>query len=325
MTTIVRGEPRNVLGALQPLAVHREHAGMSREELAERAGVDLAEVVRVEEEDDEESSTPDVALLTRLFTAVRPPTPPGWDEGHEHDLTLTRAERGRSYRDGSRDGYWDFVDAYRDEVERPGWYRRARSTGPIPPVVVAEDPPARRYDPWSLPPREVTGDDPEDRQLRALTAVLDAHDVAYVVIGAQAARFHGWDGHTSDSDVTPALDAANLDRLGAALADLEARPETERLGRSIPEAITADWLDAYGSVTFATRIGRIDVVLRPAGVGDYERLVVRAVDGVLDGRRVRFADLIDVILSKRAAGREKDHDQLPELWRLYDRLLGREA
>lgn len=318
MATTVRGELRHVLGAGVSLGDQREHAGMTRSELAARAEVPLDEVVRVERQ---MTTHEDHALLQRLFAAVRPPTPPGWDEGHEHDLTLTLDERGRTHRDGSRSRYWDFVDAYREQVERPGWYRRARAAGPVPPVVVAEDGPRPRrpYDAAPPPPRGVTGDDPEDRQLRALAAVLDAHDVDYVVIGAQAARFHGWDGETRDSDVTPDLDPANLERLGAALAELGARPEADRLAGSAPDPVTADWLDAYGSVTFATRIGRVDVVLRPAGVGDYARLVVRAVEGDVDGHRVRFADLLDVIVSKRAAGRDKDHDQLPELWRLYDR------
>lgn len=320
MATEVRGELRHVLATGASLAEQREHAGMTQAQLAARAEAPLDEVVRAEEQ---RTTRDDDPLLRRLFAAVRPPTPPGWDEGHEHDLTLTLDERGRTYRDGSRDRYWDFVDAYRDEVERPGWYRRARAAGPVSPVVVAEEGPRRPYGPSPPPPRGVTGDDPEDRQLRALAAVLDDHDVDYVVIGAQAARFHGWDGHTRDSDVTPDLDAANLDRLGAALAELGARPEADRLAGSVPDPVTADWLDAHGSVTFATRIGRVDVVLRPAGVGDYARLLVRAVEGDVDGHRVRFADLLDVIVSKRAAGRDKDHDQLPELWRLHDRITER--
>ncbi len=237
MATEVRGELRNVLATGASLAEQREHAGMTQAELAARAEVPLDEVARAEQR---RTTRDDYPLLRRLFAAVRPPTPPGWDEGHEHDLTLTLDERGRTYRDGSERDYWDFVDAYRDEVERPGWYRRARVAGPVLPVVVAEDGPrpGRRYDASPPPPRAVTGDGPEDRQLRALAAVLDDHDVDYVVIGAQAARLHGWAGRTRDSHVTPDLDPANLDRLGATLAELGAQPEAGRLADSAPDPVT---------------------------------------------------------------------------------------
>jgi len=59
--------------------------------------------------------------------------------------------------------------------------------------------------------------------LARLFAVLDRHKVAYVLIGGIAAVYHGSPFPTEDVDIAPQTDRANLARLAAALAELDAR------------------------------------------------------------------------------------------------------
>jgi hypothetical protein len=55
-----------------------------------------------------------------------------------------------------------------------------------------------------------------------LLRVLDEHGVGFVVIGGVAARLQRAPVLTQDVDVTPATDAANLDRLANALRAVNA-------------------------------------------------------------------------------------------------------
>lgn len=76
---------------------------------------------------------------------------------------------------------------------------------------------------------------PEDPAFRPETAfeALARHGVRHVLVGAYAAQIRGIAGVvTADVDVTPALDADNLQRLSEALHELRAtvRVQSHRLG-----------------------------------------------------------------------------------------------
>ena len=63
--------------------------------------------------------------------------------------------------------------------------------------------------------------------LARLLEALDRHKVAYVLIGGLAAVYHGSPFPTQDADITPQTDRANLERLAAALVELDARIRTD--------------------------------------------------------------------------------------------------
>src|SRR6476661_8887171 len=69
-----------------------------------------------------------------------------------------------------------------------------------------------------------------------LLETLSRHKVNFVLIGALAARLHGFPRLTADADITPAGDKPNLVRLAAALNDLDARVYTE----SVPAGLAFD-------------------------------------------------------------------------------------
>lgn len=135
-----------------------------------------------------------------------------------------------------------------------------------------------------------------------LLRVLVAHDVEFVLIGGVAARLHGSPTVTRDVDICFARSPENLDRLAAALRDLDAAL------RGVDDAET---LASGGNFTFTTRAGPLDVLAWPAGVGGCEELAVNAEAVDLgDGVIVRLVDIDDLIRMKRATGRAKDRVEL---------------
>lgn len=161
----------------------------------------------------------------------------------------------------------------------------------------------------------------DDEDAAAMFSVLDDHQVRYVVIGGLAAAMWGSDlPRTSDADITPARNPTNLDRLAAALIDLDARlritgdPE----GIAVPldrKTFTQD------VVCLITRHGPLDISFVPDGTTGYDGLASGAVIRPIGNHPgVAIADLADIIDSKTAAGRAKDLAQLPALRRLLARL-----
>ena len=144
-------------------------------------------------------------------------------------------------------------------------------------------------------------------------AALNAAGVRYVVIGGVAAALHGSPLRTGDSDVCPARDPENLDRLAAALRAIDA---SIRTGAGNGVALPADGvlLGTADTWNLSTRYGDVDVAFTPAGTDGYADLEPNAVRYELEGGVVvAVASLADVIRSKRAAGRPKDREALPVL------------
>lgn len=152
---------------------------------------------------------------------------------------------------------------------------------------------------------EIAPFDPE----RLLDA-LSRHKVNFVLIGALAARLHGFPRLTADADITPAGDKPNLERLAAALKELDARIYTE----SIPEGLAFDcsstMLARARMWNLITAAGRLDIAFEPAGVEGYDELKKDAERFEAFGVRFLVASLDDIIRSKEAAGRPKDLDDV---------------
>lgn len=145
--------------------------------------------------------------------------------------------------------------------------------------------------------------------------VLARHAVHYVVIGGFAAVLHGLARATEDVDITPATEPDNLERLAAALIELDAR----LLVPDRAEPPDMRWsAESFASFTTMTRTsaGDLDLCLRPDRPGGrtfgYDDLAIGAVVLELDVP-ISVAGLADVIASKEAANRDKDRRALPEL------------
>jgi hypothetical protein len=174
----------------------------------------------------------------------------------------------------------------------------------------------------------------EPPDVDALLAVLDRHDVRYVVTGSSAALLLGVVLRPGDLDVTPALDRENLDRLARALAELEASLDpAEPFGRwetidgehtwvafeptdADREARTRWRPDPAVRESFdhllRTSHGALDVV--PTIAGTFDELRARAVAVGGAGGRVTWVESIAYQLATLTVPRrEKDADRVRDL------------
>lgn len=143
-----------------------------------------------------------------------------------------------------------------------------------------------------------------------ILVTLDKHKVRFVLIGALAARLHGFPRLTADADITPADDPANLKQLAKALTELHARVYTE----SVPEGLVFDCsaatLSRAAMWNLVTDAGRIDIAFKPAGTEGFSDLSMRAEKFKAYGVIFLAASVDDIIRSKEAAGRPKDREDV---------------
>jgi hypothetical protein len=145
--------------------------------------------------------------------------------------------------------------------------------------------------------------DPRPLDAESIFAVLDAYKVQYVVIGGIAVQVHGHVRMTNDIDLIPSPTPLNLERLAAALKELEARilnPGSEHL------AIDAQLLPRATLWQLATRHGDIDVLHDAPGASSFAQLRERALLITLGDHPIAIASRDDLIKMKRAAGRPLD-------------------
>jgi hypothetical protein len=154
----------------------------------------------------------------------------------------------------------------------------------------------------------------------AILDVLNRHGVRYVVIGAFAAIAQQAPiPATRDIDLTPDFSAENLTRLSAALKEMGARIRTDAVDEGLPFDHDGRSFAASSVWNLICPYGEFDISFVPSGIaGGYEELARKAHRMRVDAVDVLIADLFDVIRSKEAAGRPKDLQVLPNLYR-FDR------
>jgi hypothetical protein len=148
--------------------------------------------------------------------------------------------------------------------------------------------------------------------LRALAAVLHAHEVDFVVVGGVAVGAHGYVRATRDLDVVPDPDRANLHRLATALGELDASlPLAEGRAFDLPHDLPR--LEHRDNLTLDTKHGGLDIIQRAAGVPSFETLRAAAIDADLLGVPVRISSLEHLRAMKEATGRTQDRADLENL------------
>jgi hypothetical protein len=146
-----------------------------------------------------------------------------------------------------------------------------------------------------------------------ILAALVEHEVDFVLIGGMAAVAHGSPLPTRDVDVTPDTAAPNLERLARALRALDARVRHPDMPEGLPFSCDATSLAAAIFWNLTTPHGDLDISFTPAGTSGYASLVAEATAVSFRGVQVRLASLADIVRSKAAANRPKDHRSLPVL------------
>ena len=144
---------------------------------------------------------------------------------------------------------------------------------------------------------------PIPRDFREFIGLLNARRVRYLVVGGYAVAYHGYPRTTGDIDIFVELSRRNAAALVAVFqrfgfADSGIKPEffmeegeVVRLGR---EPLKLEILNDISGVTFA-------------------QCYKRRVRARIEGLRVNFIDLPDLVRNKRASGRDKDKLDLKNL------------
>jgi hypothetical protein len=141
---------------------------------------------------------------------------------------------------------------------------------------------------------------------------LVAKKIRFVVVGGLAAAAHGSSRVTNDLDVCyDASDSRNVDALARLLASWRAYPRGVEEG--LPFIMDSRTLRGAPVLTLTTSEGDLDVMDRIAGIGDYVEVHKHSERVTGLGVRFRVLDLPSLIKAKRAAGRPRDFEHLPEL------------
>jgi hypothetical protein len=160
---------------------------------------------------------------------------------------------------------------------------------------------------------------PREFQPRPILRTLIAHEVDFVLIGGLAGMARGSSYPSYDLDIAYARGRENLERLAAALRDLEAK--LRGAPPDLPFVLDAETLHQGSHFTFETRHGSLDILSDPNGAPPYDRLHAGAGPQLaFEGERIFVASLDHLIAMKEAAGRPKDRLMATEYRVLSDEL-----
>lgn len=154
-------------------------------------------------------------------------------------------------------------------------------------------------------------DDTQNSNLREIANVLVRHGVEFIVIGGQAESLFGSPRVTYDVDVCHRRSAVNLERLAAALRELNVT--LRGAPPDLPFQIDARSLALGGNFTFNTQFVAFDILGYVEPLGDYAALEKNAETYPVGNLQLKVISLDDLIRVKQHIGRSKDRESLLQL------------
>jgi hypothetical protein len=157
---------------------------------------------------------------------------------------------------------------------------------------------------------------------RAIITALERNYVDYVIIGGLARVLRGAYETTRGVDICPSFGPGNLERLGRAAAELDAKASA---GRDF--VFDETMLGSRDVIAFASSAGELKLVPSPAGAAngfvDLRRAATK--EDLGHGLRPLVASTGDLARMAAALHREEDITRLPELRRIMELEVDREA
>lgn len=154
-------------------------------------------------------------------------------------------------------------------------------------------------------------------KIAEILRTLIQHRVEFVVVGGVAAILRGSPLMTRDLDIVYGTTEDNIQRLAAALMELEAH-YNDPAGRYIEPDVSR--LASMKLHLLKTKLGPLDV-LRHIGDGlSYEELLARSDEQTIEDSQVCVLDLETLIETKEFAGRPKDKHGLLYLRQLLEEI-----
>lgn len=148
-----------------------------------------------------------------------------------------------------------------------------------------------------------------------LRALFDAN-VEFVLIGGAAMQMQGSAHLTEDLDFCYARSAKNLERLSLALAPYHTR--LRGAPENLPFRFDAATIKRGLNFTLMTDLGALDFLGEVAGVGGYLEAKKNSDAMAIFELDCLVLSLEGLIRAKKAAGRERDLEVIPELEGLLD-------
>ena len=139
------------------------------------------------------------------------------------------------------------------------------------------------------------------RKAKTLAEILKKHNVEYLFIGKFGAILYGYPGTTQDIDIFPQKEKTNCERLVKALKEL---------GFDLSEELEGAIISGKDFIQIRGGPFPIDIVFAPDGIESFEEAKKH---GQLINGTFFCASLNDIIESKKAAGRQRDKEELPRL------------
>jgi hypothetical protein len=101
-----------------------------------------------------------------------------------------------------------------------------------------------------------------------------------------------------------------MERLAAALRELNAKVYTESVPEGLPFSCDAETLSRAGLWNLVTDGGRLDLVYTPSGTEGFDDLARSAITFKVFGIEVLAASLKDILRSKSASNRPQDQQDV---------------
>jgi len=148
-----------------------------------------------------------------------------------------------------------------------------------------------------------------------IRALFDAN-VEFVLIGGAAMQVQGSAHLTEDLDFCYSRSARNMDRLALALAPHH--PRLRGAPENLPFRFDAATIKRGLNFTLMTDLGWIDFLGEVAGLGGYENVKKNSEVMPIFEMDCQVLSLEGLIRAKKAAGRSRDLEVIPELEGLLD-------
>ncbi len=134
-------------------------------------------------------------------------------------------------------------------------------------------------------------------------ALLNSEKIEYLLVGGYAVSYHGYPRPTGDLDVWVDVRPDSVAKLIEVLA---------KFGFADAGATPELFLTPGRVVRMGVPPVRIELLNKVSGL-DFSASYARRLEAVLDGVPVRIIARKDLVINKRAAGREKDLNDLKHL------------
>ena len=145
-----------------------------------------------------------------------------------------------------------------------------------------------------------------DKDFREFIELLNEHKVKYLIIGGYAVNFHGYPRYTKDIDFWLWMNEPNIKKLIKAI---------EEFGFGGLNLEAKDFMAPENIIQLGYEPYRIDLLVEVEGI-DFEECYERRTEAELDGTKVKFLSLMDLITVKKTAGRLQDLADAEQLEKL---------